>query len=104
IRDFHVTGVQTCALPISKLAELINELPPDDRTSFFSELHGDAVKKMIILLPPADRKEALSLLGYPEESVGRLMTPDYITVKEHWSVARVLEHIRKYGKNSETID
>lgn len=87
-----------------KLAELINELPPDDRTSFFSELHGDAVKKMIILLPPADRKEALSLLGYPEESVGRLMTPDYITVKEHWSVGRVLEHIRKYGKNSETID
>src|SRR5690606_20658776 len=82
----------------------INELPPDDRTSFFSELHGDAVKKMIILLPPADRKEALSLLGYPEESVGRLMTPDYITVKEHWTVTRVLDHIRKYGKNSETID
>lgn len=87
-----------------KIAELINELPPDDRTSFFSELHGDAVKKLIILLPPADRKEALSLLGYPEESVGRLMTPDYITVKEHWSVARALEHIRRYGKNSETID
>ncbi|WP_118194134.1 magnesium transporter [Albibacterium indicum] len=87
-----------------KIAELINELPPDDRTSFFSELHGDAVKKLIILLPPADRKEALSLLGYPEESVGRLMTPDYITVKEEWSVAKVLEHIRKYGKNSETID
>jgi magnesium transporter len=87
-----------------KIAELINELPPDDRTSFFSELHGDAVKKMIILLSPADRKEALSLLGYPEDSVGRLMTPDYITVKEDWSVARILDHIRKYGKNSETID
>lgn len=87
-----------------KIAELINALPPDDRTSFFSELHGDAVKKMIILLPPADRKEALSLLGYPEESVGRLMTPDYITVREDWTASRVLTHIRKYGKNSETID
>lgn len=87
-----------------KIAALINELPPDDRTSFFSELHGDAVKKMIILLSPADRKEALSLLGYPEDSVGRLMTPDYITVREDWSVARILDHIRKYGKNSETID
>src|SRR5690554_823317 len=87
-----------------KIAELINELPPDDRTSFFSELHGDVVKKMIILLSPADRKEALSLLGYPEDSVGRLMTPDYITVREDWSVARILDHIRKYGKNSETID
>src|SRR5690606_11138630 len=82
----------------------INELPADDLISFFSELHGDAVKKMIILLPPADRKEALSLLGYPEESVGRLMTPDYITVREDWNVATVLDHIRKYGKNSETID
>src|SRR5690606_18113199 len=87
-----------------KIAELINELPPDDRTSFFSELHGDAVKKLIILLSPADRKEALSLLGYPEESVGRLMTPDYITVREDWSVGRILDHIRKYGKNYETID
>ncbi len=87
-----------------KISEIINELPPDDRTAFFSELHGDAVKKMIILLPPADRKEALSLLGYPEDSVGRLMTPDYITVKQHWDVTRILEHIRKYGKNSETID
>src|SRR5690606_15078767 len=87
-----------------KISEIINELPPDDRTAFLSELHGDAVKKMIILLSPADRKEALSLLGYPEDSVGRLMTPDYITVKQHWNVTRILEHIRKYGKNSETID
>lgn len=87
-----------------KIAELINELPPDDRTSFFSELHGDVVKKMIVLLSPADRKEALSLLGYPEDSVGRLMTPDYITVREDWSVGRILDHIRIYGKNSETID
>ena len=87
-----------------KIAELINELPPDDRTSFFSELHGDAVKKMIILLPPNDRKEALSLLGYPEDSVGRLMTPDYITVREDWSVSKILEHIRIYGKDSETTD
>src|SRR5690554_383790 len=104
ILDFPTQERIVKKLSGSKLAELINELPPDDRTSFFSELHGDAVKKMIILLPPADRKEALSLLGYPEESVGRLMTPDYITVKEHWSVGRVLDHIRKYGKNSETID
>jgi len=104
ILDFPTQERIVKKLSGQKLAELINELPPDDRTSFFSELHGDAVKKMIILLPPADRKEALSLLGYPEESIGRLMTPDYITVKEHWSVARVLDHIRKYGKNSETID
>jgi magnesium transporter len=87
-----------------KVSEIINELPPDDRTAFFSELHGDAVAKMILHLSPADRKEALSLLGYKEDSVGRLMTPDYIAVKKNWDVNRVLSHIRRYGKNSETID
>jgi magnesium transporter len=87
-----------------KVEELINELPPDDRTSLFSELHGDAVQKLILHLSPENRKEALSLLGYEEDSVGRLMTPDYIAVKRTWDVTRVLSHIRRYGKNSETID
>lgn len=87
-----------------KIAELINELPPDDRTALFSELHGDAVKNLILHLSTNDRKEALALLGYEEDSVGRLMTPDYIAVKKSWNVERVLNHIRRYGKNSETID
>ncbi|PRD46584.1 magnesium transporter [Sphingobacterium haloxyli] len=91
-------------LSASKARELINEMPPDDRTSFFSELKGDVVKQLIILLSPDERKEALSLLGYPEDSVGRLMTPDYITVKPHWNITRVLEHVRRYGNASETID
>ncbi|QTE40039.1 magnesium transporter [Mucilaginibacter sp. P25] len=87
-----------------KLEDLINELPPDDRTSLFSELHGDAVQKLIQKLSRENREEALKLLGYEEESVGRLMTPDYIAVKRTWDVSRVLSHIRRYGKNSETID
>ncbi|MFD2871076.1 magnesium transporter [Mucilaginibacter ximonensis] len=87
-----------------KTAEIINELPPDDRTAFFGELHGDAVKALIAHLSAADRKEALILLGYEEDSVGRLMTPDYIAVKKSWDVNRVLAHIRQYGKDSETID
>jgi magnesium transporter len=87
-----------------KIAELINELPPDDRTSLFSEMHGDTVKNLILHLPQEDRQQAFDLLGYEEDSVGRLMTPDYITVRKNWDVVRVLEHIRRYGKNSETID
>ncbi|HLT89070.1 MAG TPA: magnesium transporter [Sphingobacterium sp.] len=91
-------------LSANKARELINEMPPDDRTSFFSELKGDVVKHLIIMLSPDERKEALSLLGYPEDSVGRLMTPDYITVKSHWTITRVLDHVRRYGNASETID
>ena len=88
----------------AKVAELVKGLPPDDRTALFSEMHGDTVKVLIQQLPADDRKEALQLLGYKEDSVGRLMTPDYITVKKTWDVARTFAHIRKYGKDSETID
>jgi len=88
----------------NKLNQIIKDLPPDDRTALFGELKGDVVKKMITLLPPEERKESLALLGYNEYSIGRLMTPDYIAVKPEWSIARVLAHIRRYGKNSETID
>ncbi|TCV14117.1 magnesium transporter [Sphingobacterium alimentarium] len=91
-------------LSANKVREILNEMPPDDRTSFFGELKGDVVKRLITLLTPDERKEALSLLGYPEDSVGRLMTPDYITVKEHWTINRILDHIRRYGSASETID
>ncbi|GEM67276.1 magnesium transporter MgtE [Sphingobacterium mizutaii NBRC 14946 = DSM 11724] len=104
ILDFPTQERILKKLPASKIRELLNEMPPDDRTSFFSELKGDVVKRLIILLTPEERKEALSLLGYPEDSVGRLMTPDYITVKEHWTMPRVLDHIRRYGSASETID
>jgi magnesium transporter len=104
ILDFPVQERILKKLSGKKIAEIINELPPDDRTSLFSELHGDTVKVLIQHLPPSDRKEALVLLGYQEDSVGRLMTPDYIAVKKTWNVERVLMHIRRYGKNSETID
>jgi magnesium transporter len=104
ILDFPVQERILKKLSGAKIAELINELPPDDRTALFSELHGDTVKVLIQHLPPNDRKEALSLLGYEEDSVGRLMTPDYIVVKKTWNVERVLYHIREFGKNSETID
>lgn len=104
ILDFPVQERIFNRLSAERVFELINELPPDDRTSFFSDLHGDAVKKLIILLPAEERKEALSLLGYKEDSVGRLMTPDYVTVKKEWKIEHVLDHIRRYGINSETID
>ncbi|MBL4676789.1 MAG: magnesium transporter [Mucilaginibacter sp.] len=104
ILDFPTQERIIKKLPGKKIGELINELPPDDRTALFAELHGDAVKTLILHLSPADRKEALVLLGYEEDSVGRLMTPDYVAVRRSWDVNRVLSHIRRYGKNSETID
>ena len=91
-------------LPPIKTAELLNELPPDDRTSFLSLLPSNVVRELVKTLNPEERKITLSLLGYPEGSVGRLMTPDYIYVYEHDTVADVFDTIRKYAVNSETID
>jgi magnesium transporter len=91
-------------LPPLKTAELLNDLPPDDRTDFLEELPSEVVKELIRLLNPEERKITLSLLGYAESSVGRLMTPDYIAVQVDWNVREVLDHIREVGKQMETID
>ena len=91
-------------LPSAKTAELLNELPADDRTDFLEELPKAAIRDLIKLLDPEERKITLSLLGYPEDSVGRLMTPDYVYVYEHNTVQDTFDTIRKHAKNSETID
>ena len=63
------------------MTAILNEMSPDDRTALFEELPGPAVKQLMDLLTPPERAIATKLLGYPEESVGRLMTPDYIAVR-----------------------
>lgn len=79
-------------------------LSPDDRTALLEELPGQATQKLMNLLSPEDLKEARQLLGYAEDSVGRIMTPDYIAVRPEWTVGVAMEHIRKHGKDKETID
>ncbi|MGN6615906.1 MAG: magnesium transporter [Ilyomonas sp.] len=91
-------------LPPFKTAELLNELPADDRTDFLEELPKEAIRDLIKLLDHDERKVTLSLLGYPEDSVGRLMTPDYVYVYAENTVEQAFEMIRKLAKNSETID
>jgi len=79
-------------------------LTPDDRTDFFEDLPGEAMQRLLNLLSPEDRKETLQLLGFPEQSVGRLMTPDYVAVRPDWTIGRALDHIRVRGRNSETVN
>jgi magnesium transporter len=91
-------------LPPNLTANLLNELPADDRTDFLEELPSNVVRELIKLLEPEERKITLSLLGYPENSIGRLMTPDYVYVYPHNTIEEVFATIRKYGKDSETIN
>ena len=101
ILEFPVQKRIIQELPPVTTAELLNELPADDRTDFLEGLPSNVVRELIKLLNPEERKITLSLLGYPENSIGRLMTPDYIAVQADWTVQEVLEHIREVGKDSE---
>ena len=91
-------------LPSNKVAELIQNMHFDDRTALLSELTSESVKKLVLFLPHDDRIETLALLGYPEDSVGRLMNPDYIEVKDHLTVQDALNKIRKLGRTIENIN
>lgn len=92
------------AMGNEEVAAILNEMDPDDRTALFEELPASATKQLIQLLSPEERRLAVTLLGYPENSVGRLMTPDYIAVKPDWTIQQTLDYIRENGKNKETLN
>ena len=92
------------AMAHEQVVGILNEMAPDDRTALLEELPSDAARKLIRFLTPEERRVATALLGYPEDSVGRLMTPDFIAVKEDWIVQEVLDYIRAYGQDSETLN
>lgn len=85
-------------------AHILNDMSPDDRTALLEDLPGAAISQMLTLLSPEERKVAQQLLNYPDGSVGRLMTPDLIRVRDDWTVAHVLDHVREFGSNSETLN
>ncbi len=92
------------SMPATEAAALLSSLTPDDRTSFLQEIPREAVDELVKLLPYEERSLTLALLGYPEDSIGRLMTPDYIAVGMSWTIEEVLDHIQRFGPHCETID
>ncbi|GAA4812486.1 magnesium transporter MgtE [Marinicella pacifica] len=96
--------IQALAGKRKRLADLLNRLSPDDRTAFFGELPGEITQKLLNMLNEKEQNAAVHLLGYPQESIGRLMTTNYVAVKNHWTVDQSLKHIRKHGIDSETIN
>jgi magnesium transporter len=84
--------------------ELLTGLLPDDRTTLLEELPAEMTQRLLSLLSPEDLKEARFLLGYPEQSIGRLMTVNFVSVRSEWSVSEGLSYIRTHGRKSETIN
>jgi magnesium transporter len=86
-----------------EVRQVLSGLTPDDRTALFEELPARVTQGLLGLLNDKDRKQTLTLLSYPEGSVGRLMTDRYVKVNPDWTVAQAMEHIRQHGVDSETI-
>ncbi|ABB44620.1 Divalent cation transporter [Sulfurimonas denitrificans DSM 1251] len=87
-----------------KLSILLNDMEPDDRTAFFEELPEEITQKLIKTLSSKEQAITIQLLEYPEDSIGRLMTPEYVAVKSEHTVEEAFAHIRKYGRDSETLN
>lgn len=83
---------------------ILRELVPDDRTAFLESLTPQDLEGFLKLLEPEDLKQSLKLLGYPEESVGRLMTTRFVSVRPEWTVTRALDHIRHEAHHGETVN
>jgi len=91
-------------LPYDRIPEILNEMSADDRTGLLEELPPHTVSQLLAVLSPQERTIALALLGHPENSVGRLMTPDYTAVHADWTIQQTLDYIRMHGSNSETLN
>lgn len=87
-----------------QLRDLMASLSPDDRAYFIEELPGNIVQFVLNTMAEEDQEEVKKLLGYPEFSVGRIMTTKYVRVKSDWTVDQSLDHIRRYAKDAETIN
>ncbi|MBN1554534.1 MAG: magnesium transporter [Phycisphaerae bacterium] len=90
-------------LSSSQVSDILNEMPPDDRTELLEELPGSVAQRLMNQLTGEQRTVAMNLLAYPEDSIGRLMTPEYVAVRKHWTVDRVLRQIRRMAGRRETI-
>ncbi len=92
------------ALPEEEVEALLQSLRPDERVNLFEQMPPNISKRLLQMLQPEDLAEATKLLSYPKSSVGRLMTPDFVAVKENWDIQAVLDHMKRRAKESETIN
>jgi magnesium transporter len=87
-----------------ELADVLNKIAPDDRTKLFDNFPDQLIKHSINLLNEGERQEALNLIGNNKDCIARLMTPHYIQTQPSWTVAEVINHIKKVGKKAETLN
>lgn len=92
------------SLSNEQVRSVLGSMNPDDRTRLLEEMPAEVTRRLIAALSPDDLKNTRWLLGYPEDSAGRYMTPRYVTVPPDMTVREALEHIRVTGQHAETVN
>jgi magnesium transporter len=87
----------------SEVLELVEEMSPDDRVRLFDELPAKVVRRLLAELSPAERRVTAQLLGYESETAGRLMTTEFIDLKEFQTAAQALAIVRRRARDTETV-
>ena len=87
----------------NEVLDLVEEMSPDDRVRLFDELPAKVVRRLLAELSPEERRVTAQLLGYESETAGRLMTTEFIDLKEFLSVSQALKLVRQRATFSETI-
>lgn len=91
------------SLKDARAATILNDMSPDDRTELLEEMPDRVARRMMRLLSAEERAIAQALLAYPEDSVGRLMTPEYVKVKSHLTVGECTKLLRKVAAEKEMV-
>src|SRR5699024_4945166 len=87
-----------------QLSVVMSNLEPDERVALLEELPGHLTQRVMNSMKFEERKQVLTLLGYPPESVGRLMTPRYVKVKKDWTIQKAMQQVRRFGHSVETVN
>ncbi|BAY09799.1 magnesium transporter [Calothrix sp. NIES-2098] len=86
-----------------QVVQLVEAMSPDERAELFDELPAGVIKRLLQELSPEQRQATATILGYPEGTAGRVMTTEYVRLREGLTVGEALSKIRRQDEDKETI-
>jgi len=92
------------SLSNEQVRTVLQGMSPDDRTRLLEEMPAEVTRRLLATLSPDDLRSARALLGYPEETAGRYMSPRYVTIRPEMTAQEAIDHIRRTGREKETVN
>ncbi len=99
----EVQGAIVDDLEDQVLSRILDAIDPDERLKLLQRVPEERLDGLLAAISPATRRQIETTLAFPPDTVGRLMTPDYLTIRPDWTVAQAMDHIRSHGQDAETL-